>query len=246
MLTVGDLLELSEMPEWSDVSLKLYKEFTIKCLLPKTFRYYFVNGKKIDVEFRETAMRHLWAIHHIDGRIKRNKLFEKIDNGLELSNIARNKSMKRRLNDNRDRIKAFACVYHLLREGDVFFVECGKLKDTDIEIDYLKSKTISSKGVNLGMRSDDDVCVPITMLIDRAIDPNKTTRGLMEFYVAKMEVWEDGNIIEVRHYNYASKIKRRMNISKYCKCNNTVKTPKCFRTNTYPEKLKQIKLKNRR
>ena len=107
MLTIEDLYELNELPEWSEISLALYKEFSIKCLFPKTFRYYFINGTKIDVEFKETAMRHLWAIHHIDKRIKKHQLFQKIDEGLELSNIARNKLMKKRLTDNRDRIKAF-------------------------------------------------------------------------------------------------------------------------------------------
>lgn len=155
-------------------------------------------------------------------------------------NIAKNKSMKKRLTDNRDRIRAFACIYDLLRNGDTFWVECGKLKGTEIEIDYLKSKNISSKGVNLGMRTEGDVCVPITMLIDRAIDSNKTIRGLMECLVARMEILESGKVTENIYYNYAAKLKR----NKRCRYKNEYKKiPRCFRKDIYSEKLKMMKLK---
>lgn len=200
MLTIEELYELSEMPEWSEISLALYKEFTIKCLLPKTFRYYFENGTKIDVEFKEWAMRHLWAIHHINNRIKKNDLFEEIDNGLELTNICTNKMMKKRLIDNRDRIRMFACIYYILKEGNIFYVEGGKLKGSEVKVDYLKSKIISTKGVNVGMRLEEGVYVPLTILIDRAIDPNRTIRGLQALNIAKLEIWENERIIEIISY----------------------------------------------
>ena len=61
MFTVHDLCEMKELPKWSEISLSLYKEFCVQNLFSKTFRYYFVNGASIDVEFREGAMRHLWG-----------------------------------------------------------------------------------------------------------------------------------------------------------------------------------------
>lgn len=44
MLTVNDLLIKDKMPTWSDISLKLYKDFSEQYLLNKRFEYYLVNG----------------------------------------------------------------------------------------------------------------------------------------------------------------------------------------------------------
>ena len=38
MLTKGQLYVQNTMPEWADISLGLYKEFSVECLFPKTFR----------------------------------------------------------------------------------------------------------------------------------------------------------------------------------------------------------------
>lgn len=108
--------------------------------------------------------------------------------------------MKRRLMDNKDRIRVFACVYTILKTGNMFYIEGGKLEGTEIKIDYIKSKEIDSKGVHLGMRYEEDVYVPLTLLIDRAIDPDKTIKNLEKIKVMKMEIIENEKIIETICY----------------------------------------------
>lgn len=200
MLTKEQLYIQNTMPEWKEISLELYKEFAIECLFPKTFRYYLENEQIIDVRFKEWAMKHLWAIHHIDSKIDKNKLFEEIDNGLSISHFRTTPAMRKRLNDNKDRIRMFACVYQVLKNGMIFYVENGKLSGTDIRIDYIKSKSINGKGVHLGMRYEDDVYVPLTLLIDRAVNPTKTVAGLNEIKVQKLEIIEKEKIIETIEY----------------------------------------------
>lgn len=109
--------------------------------------------------------------------------------------------MRKRLNDNKDRIRMFACIYQVLKNGTVFYVEDGKLSGTDIRIDYIKSKTINGKGVHLGMRFEENVYVPLTLLIDRAVNPTKTVEGLTEIKVKKLEIIENGNVIETIEYS---------------------------------------------
>lgn len=152
MLTKEQLCVQNTMPDWKDISLGLYKDFSVECLLPKIFRYYLEDGFIINVQFKEWAMKHLWAIHHIDSRIDKDRLFEEIENGLDIGNFRTTQAMRKRLNDNKDRIRMFACVYQML-------------------------------------------------LIDRAINPNKTVEGLMEIKVKKLEIIEDGEIIEIIEYN---------------------------------------------
>ena len=201
MLTKEQLYVQNTMPEWKDISLGLYKEFAIDCLFLKTFRYYLDNEQIINVQFKEWAMKHLWAIHHIDSKIDKNKLFEKIDNGLSISHFRATPAMRKRLNDNKDRIRMFACIYQVLKNGSVFYVENGKLSDTDIRIDYIKSKTINGKGVHLGMWFEENVYVPLTLLINRAINPTKTIDGLTELKVQKLEIIENEKVIETIEYS---------------------------------------------
>lgn len=201
MLTKEQLYVQDTMPDWSDISLSLYKDFSAECLFPKTFRYYLENGLVINVEFKKWAMKHLWAIHHIDSRIDKDRLFEEIESGLDIGSFRTTPAMRKRLNDNKDRIRMFACVYQILKTGSVFYVKDGKLPQSEIRIDYIKSKLICGKGVHLGMRFEDNVYVPLTLLIDRAISPNKTVEGLMEIKVKKLEIIEDEKIIELIAYN---------------------------------------------
>lgn len=201
MLTKEQLYVQDTMPDWSDISLSLYKDFSAECLFPKTFRYYLENGLVINVEFKKWAMKHLWAIHHIDSRIDKERLFEEIESGLDIGSFRTTPAMRKRLNDNKDRIRMFACVYQILKTGSIFYVKDGKLPQSEIRIDYIKSKLICGKGVHLGMRFEDNVYVPLTLLIDRAISPNKTVEGLMEMKVKKLEIIEDEKIIELIAYN---------------------------------------------
>ncbi len=94
----------------------------------------------------------------------------------------------------------FACVYQIMKTGAVFYVDGGRLQGTEIRIDYIKSKSIGGKGVHLGMRFEGGVYVPLTLLIDRAINPNKTVEGLTEIKVKKLEIIEGGKIIETIEY----------------------------------------------
>lgn len=204
MFTKEQLYVQNTMPSWDDISLALYKEFSVDCLFPKTFRYYLENNLVIDVEFKEWAMKHLWAIHHINSRIDKDKLFEEIDNGLSISSFRATPAMRKRLNDHKDRIRMFSCVYQILKTGAVFYVEGGMMPGSDIRIDYIKSKSISGKGVHLGMRFEEGVYVPLTLLIDRAKNPTKTVEGLTEIRVQKLEIIEEGEIIETIEYNLDS------------------------------------------
>ena len=160
------------MPEWNDISLSLYKRFSEECLFPKTFRYYLENDTTIDVEF------------------------ERIDQGLDIDDFRTTPAMRKRLNDNKDRVRMFACVYHILKTGTVFYVEEGNLKNSEVKVDYIKSKIINGKGVHLGMRYEEEVYVPLTMLVDRAVNPNKSLEGLDKIEVRKLEIIESGKIIE--------------------------------------------------
>lgn len=91
-----------------------------------------------------------------DTTSQKNKLFEYIDNGLNISHLRESPTMRKWLNDNKDRIRMFACIYQIMKTGAVFYVENGKLSGTD-RIDYIKSKSISGKGVHLGMRYEEGV-----------------------------------------------------------------------------------------
>lgn len=200
MFTKENLLTANSMPTWSDISLSLYKEFSVEVLFPKTFRYYLENEMIIEVQFKEWAMKHLWAIQHIDGVIKKTELFQMIDDGLTFDDLSKTRAMKKRLMDNKDRIRMFACVYTILKTGSLFYIEDGKIPESETKVDYIKSKEISSKGVHLGMRYEEEIYVPLTLLIDRAINPNKTVKNLKSIKVLKLEIVEKEKIIECIEY----------------------------------------------
>lgn len=67
-------------------------------------------------------------------------------------------------------------------------------------VDYIKSKIINGKGVHLGMRYEEEVYVPLTMLVDRAVNPDKSLEGLDKIEVRKLEIIESGKIIETIEY----------------------------------------------
>ncbi len=51
------------------------------------------------------------------------------------------------------------------------------------------------------MRFEEGVYVPLTSLIDRAINPRKTLTGLSQIKVQELEIIENGKIIETIQYN---------------------------------------------
>ena len=200
MFTPEDLLVQDSMPAWNDISLKLYKDFSVQYLFKRSFEYYLEDGTIVNVEFKEWAMKHLWSIQHIDGSIDKNCLFDLIDKGLDISNFLKDEVKRKRTWDNKDRIRMFACIYGILKTGNLFYVNDGELEGTRIKIDYIRSKIISNKGVNIGMRCEDGVYVPITILIDRAVNPTKTVDGLLQLKVIKLHILENDEIIEVVNY----------------------------------------------
>ena len=241
MLTKEELYVQNEMPDWNEISMRLYKEFSTDCLFTKIFRYHFVNGSYIDVVFKEWAMKHLWGLQHVTN-IKKNKLFDEIDKGLTFETLADTKGKKKRLNDNKDRIRMFACICYVLKTGATFYVQGGQLDNSLVRINYIRSKIISQKGVNVGMRYEENAYVPLTLLIDRAINPTKTITGLIPMKVSKLEIIENGNIIEDVHYKYYEKFHERKSSS--LQIREQMKRPSCFSANTYCEKMKRIKLRN--
>ena len=66
MLKTNDLLELSSMPSWSQISLTLYKQFAQQYLIPTVFRYHLENNKILDVKFTEWSIYHLLGMQYID------------------------------------------------------------------------------------------------------------------------------------------------------------------------------------
>lgn len=70
------------------------------------------------------------------------------------------------------------------------------MKNSEVKVDYIKSKIINGKGVHLGMRYEEEVYVPLTMLVDRAVNPDKSLEGLDKIEVRKLEIIESGKIIE--------------------------------------------------
>lgn len=200
MFTTKDLLKQDSMAKWEDISLSLYKEFVETILFKRTFRYYTKNGQTFDVNFKEWGIYHMLAIQHIDNRIKKNKFFSEIDNGLEFGTFRADKMKRARLMDNKDRIRMFACVYQILKAGNCFYVPNGKIPDTDIEVDYILYKLIDEKGVNVGIRYEDDTYVPLTLLVDRAIDPTITISKLEHIDMEKLEIIENDTVIEMITY----------------------------------------------
>ena len=82
MLTKEDLLNLDTPPLLKNVSLELYKEFSDCYLLPRKFIYHFSDSSRIEIEFTEWGIYHMLSIQHIDYRIKNDKFFQKIEEGL--------------------------------------------------------------------------------------------------------------------------------------------------------------------
>lgn len=202
MLTKDDLLIQDTLPNIRDISLKLYKEFATDILLNRQFIYYFNDNSKITVEFREWGIYHMLSMQHINGRIGKNKFFEKIDNGLELSYFESNRSLSSRYKREKSRITMFSCIYNSLRNGMAFYIPSGKVKNTkDVELDYIIFNVVDNKGMNIGIRNVGNVHVPITILISKQIDQKKYLDDSEFKLVRKLEIVDEhGNILEEKCY----------------------------------------------
>ena len=189
MLTKDELLYQCTTPNIREISLALYKDFSESYLMGKIFKYYFEDNTTMDIEFREWGIYHMLSIQHIDGSIKRNRLFESINKGLDLSYFNKNKSIAARFKNQKERITMYSCIYHVLKEANVFYLPSGKVKNTKrVEANYIIFSEIGSKGMNVGLKSVGDIYVPITILISRQSNKEIYIEDSVKKIVRKLEI----------------------------------------------------------
>lgn len=196
MLQIDDLLETKEMPAWSQINLKLYKDFSEKYLLPSVFKYYLKNGKVLEIYFTEWGIYHMLGIQHINVKISNTQFFDLIDEGLDFQNFTEKKSMRKRFYDMKHRIRSFACVYYIMKNQCIFYVPENQLPGSKIIAAYIKYGLVDGKGVNIGIRRVDGKYVPYTMLIDRSSNCTATTDKLVPVQIEKLEIYRGGKMIE--------------------------------------------------
>ena len=208
MLTKEDLLELDSTPLLKNVSLELYRDFSLTYLMPRKFLYHFSDGTTMNVEFEEWGIYHMLAIQHIDNRIKNNKFFQRISEGLSFADFKVDNAINDRFKNQKKRIAMFACTYNTLRKGQAFYVPSGKVKNTNnVEVDYILYRTLqnnvgNNNGMNVGIRLENGKYVPLTILISKQ-------SSLMSYVdienfklVEKLEILDStGNIIETISYS---------------------------------------------
>ena len=207
MLTKEDLLNLDSTPLIKDVSLELYRDFSLTYLMPRKFMYYFSDGTSMNVEFEEWGIYHMLGIQHIDYRIKNDEFFQKINDGLTFADFKVDDSIKDRFKHQKKRIAMFACTYNTLRKGQAFYIPSGKVKNTNnVKVDYILYRTLynnggNSNGMNIGIRLENNKYVPLTILISKQ-------SALMDYVdiedfklVERLEILDGlGNIIETIRY----------------------------------------------
>lgn len=178
MLTIEQLKNLKQIPELSDLSLTLYKEFYEKFLSKILIRYHLQDGKIINLKFKEYSIPHLLGMHHYDYK-HQNKDFYKLveQNSISILYYVNNPDsrIKKAFRDNKKRVCAFACIYSILKDGSMIYFPDGVLQGK-IEADYAWFELISEKGITIGAREcleDPEVQSPITILIASKNNPHK-------------------------------------------------------------------------
>lgn len=162
MLTKEDLLDLDSTPLIKDVSLELYRDFSLTYLMSRKFIYHFSDGTSMNVGFEEWGIYHMLGIQHIDYRIKNDEFFQEIDDGLSFADFKVDDAIKDRFKHQKKRITMFACTYNTLRKGQAFYIPSGKVKNTNnVEVDYilyrpLRNNSGNNNGMNIGIRFEDD------------------------------------------------------------------------------------------
>ena len=200
MLEAKNLLSLTSMPHWHEISLKLYKEFSEKYLIPTIFRYYLENGKIINVKFTEWSIYHMLAIQHIDGKISNEDFFNKISNGLDFDYFSKNPKLRKRFYDFKHRIKLFACTYQIMKNQNIFYSKKGMINATLIQTDYVKYALINGKGTSIGIKYINGDYVAFSILVDRSKNPTKSIDGLEKINILKLEIVRGNVIIEKIEY----------------------------------------------
>lgn len=199
MLSKEDLLNLNAPPHIKNVSLELYKEFSLTYLLPRKFIYHFSDGSKINVEFTEWGIYHMLSIQHINYKIKNDEFFQKIDDGLSFNDFAADGAIKARYREQKKRIAMFACTYNTLRKGRAFYIPSGKVKNTNnVRMDYILYRTLdNNNGMNLGIRQESEKFVPLTILISKQSSLMNYVDSENFKLVEKLEIVDlSGSIIE--------------------------------------------------
>lgn len=219
MLTKEDLLNLDSTPLLKDVSLELYKDFSLTYLLPRKFIYYFSDGISINVEFEEWGIYHMLGIQHIDYHIKNDELFQRINDGLSFSDFKADDAIKTRFKKQKKRLAMFACIYNTMRKGRAFYIPSGKVKNTNnVEVNYILYRTLynnsgnnngNSSGMNIGIRLENGKYVPLTVLISK----QSALMGYVDIkdykLVEKLEILDElGNKIETIGYALTEKIEQ--------------------------------------
>lgn len=208
MLTKEELLDLDVPPLIKNVSLELYKEFSVNYLLPRKFIYHFSDGSKINIEFTEWGIYHMLSIQHINNRIRNSEFFQKIDEGLAFDDFKVGEAVKVRFKAQKKRISMFACIYNTLRKGQAFYIPSGKVKNTNnVKVDYILYRTLdNNNGMNLGVRQELGKYVPLTILISKQSSlMNYVDVGNFKL-VEKLEITDMmGNIIETVSYAISNK-----------------------------------------
>lgn len=212
MLAKEDLLVCKTPPNIRDVSLQLYKEFVETYLIDKIFHYSFLDGTELDVEFTEWGIYHMLSIQHINGKINRNNFFQEISNGLSFDDFVKDKSINNRFKKYKKRITLFACVYDTLKTGTAFYIPSGKVKGTgSVQMDYMVHKKYNivsptgnvQNGNNIGIREENGVYVPLTILISKQSDLEEYINDEELKIVRQLEIKDkQGNIIDFVTYEF--------------------------------------------
>ncbi|MBE6017176.1 MAG: hypothetical protein E7233_06150 [Lachnospiraceae bacterium] len=212
MYSKEDLLLLSEIPFIDDVTLTLYKDFSESYLLPQKFCYEFLDGSKITVKFTEWGIYHMLAIQHIDGNIKKNQFFAEITNGLSFNDFKVTNRKKKRFADNKRRISMFSCVYNTLKNGRVFYLPSGNVKNTaNVNVDFIiydKLKLLTTtepayNGINIGLRQVNNDYIPITILVSKASDIEEYIINEQAKIVRSLQIFSEQNeLLSEIHYDF--------------------------------------------
>lgn len=108
--------------------------------------------------------------------------------------------MKKRFNNQKERITMFSCIYKTLKHGKVFYIPNKSVPNTnEVKADYIVHKEISGKGMNLGIKFYGGSFIPFTILISKAKDLLKYTENMTVKIVSKLIIKniDTGDDIEV-------------------------------------------------
>lgn len=204
MLTKDDLIIQNYLPHINDVSLELYKDFSVSILLKQRFHYYFTDGTDIVVEFKEHGIYHMLSIQHIDYTIPKNDFFNRIDSGLSFCDFTVNNGIRKRFKCEKERITMFSCVYYVLQNGRVFYIPNRSVPNTiSVRADYLIYSEISGKGLNLGLKFDNGYFMPFTILVSKSSNLTKYTDGTNMKIVSKLIISDINTNTELENIVYS-------------------------------------------